>query len=128
LIFYQSAAKLTPTHLTPTKAPDVLCALNAASHVTSSPHPAAAKTMDLQIAPTNKEQIVLVDKMLGLITGGKTTGMDKQEEYTMTKALQLYRGYLVGKETITAKVPITLKINEPAKRNPERKGTRKVRS
>lgn len=85
--------------------------------MTSSPHPAAAKIMDqimdLQGMPTNAEQIVLVDEMLDLITAGKTTGMDKQEEYTMTKALQLYRGYLTGKET--TKVPIKIKDKSNAK-------------
>jgi hypothetical protein len=66
----------------------------------------------------NTEEIARVDKMLGLITGGKTTGMDLEEVYTMTKALEFYRGYLQGKEGV--KVPITLKIDEPQKRNRKR--------
>jgi hypothetical protein len=77
--------------------------------------------MDLQKQPTNAEQLVLVDKMLGLITGGKTTGMEPEEIFTMGKALEFYRGYLKGKEGV--KVPITLKIDESSKLNKKRKGT-----
>jgi hypothetical protein len=84
--------------------------------------------MDDQTQPTDQEQLVLVDKMLGLITGGKTTGMDQAEVFTMKRALQLYRGYLTGKETETTTVPITLKIDEPSKRNSKGKGTGKVRA
>ena len=69
----------------------------------------------------NTEEIARVDRMLGLITGGKTTGMDLEEVYTMMKALEFYRGYLQGKEGV--KVPITLKIDESSKLNKKRKGT-----
>lgn len=62
---------------------------------------------DIQTNPTEAEQIVIVDKMIGLITGGKTTGMEPAEVFTMGKALELYRGYLTGKEGV--KVPIKIK-------------------
>lgn len=71
---------------------------------------------DIQTNPTEAEQIVIVDKMIGLITGGKTTGMEPAEVFTMGKALELYRGYLTGKEGV--KVPIKIKKKSIAHVNP----------
>jgi hypothetical protein len=82
--------------------------------------------MDLQKEPTKEEQIAIVDKMLGMIAAGKTTGMDDQEKYTMKNALQLYRGYVANVEVQIQ--PVIIRTDESTKRDPKRKGTRKVRS